>query len=630
MKPFFDHFPPCLWMSCALSALLFSPGLVVYFTNASQFNIGPAFLLTTFVIVMLVSSILLASLMAVIHVKAPAAILAFSFACAIDIFLQYNVYSSFFITYGNNYSWTWDYFLLSMTLCLLLLIPFVLAWRFRNLLARNATKIAIVILLSQTVAVANAMLHYKEPNYDFKQYTISEKEKFAFGKEENIIIMVVDCMGEGICKEVLDKYPDLKESLRDFTCFDRMISPLPWTMYAVPAMISGINFPRKDFRIPSDDDHAAYLTRVCSGETSLFMALKKKGFRTEGYPFLLPVISYSPEVLDNSILLYLTQRKESLNKIQEEVFKKIRPFFLQPLFSSSTSLPFLTITEEHPYGLTEAFDQAFHRHLLAESRIGKHPAVFKYLHLQGGHETITIDENMKRVAGGLKYKQLRGSLRNFEELLNQLKKLGLYDNATILLVGDHTECYDIQNIAFVKRRNEHREALVFNSIPCQISDIAGFILKEYGIPTDLPSLYDQPPVWGDGSVRPEQIRYVDFSTWIPCSEVPKETNSSPNDCRMRIDNGAVIFENFIDNRQIALQTTVTLILSQLDGDKKWRATLDYSQRFACLRTSLDSFPDGTYSMKLYHIGLSEDGERIKQHSTGLREIKIQNGKASCF
>ena len=99
---------------------------------------------------------------------------------------------------------------------------------------------------------------------------------------------------------------------------------------------------------------------------------------------------------------------------------------------------------------------------------------------------------------------------------------------------------------------------------------------------------------------------------------------------MQIDQNSVIFENFIDDRQIALQTQVYLFLSQSDGDKKWMATLDYSQRFACLKTSLDGFPDGSYKMKLHYIGLSEDGVKIKRHSMRFFSIKIQNGKASCF
>ena len=630
MKQYINHILPCLWVSSALSMLLFAPGAVLYFTNPDQFNIGPIFLLISFAIAITTTTILLASLSAILHMKSPTVTQAFSMACCCDIFLQYHVWSSYFFNWDIEYHFSSEFLLLAIIHCIFLLLPFAVAWFFQNFFGRHAVRLSWVILLSQAVVMMNSIAHYKEPKYDFKQYTFSEKEKFTFGSQENIIIMVVDCMGEGICKEVLDKYPDFKESMRDFTCFDRMISPLPWTMYAVPAMISGINFPRKDFRIPSDDDHAAYLTNACKADSSLFIALKQKGFRTEGYPFLLPTISYSPDVLDNSIRLYISRRKENLCKIGEELFKKLCPFFLWPLFVPSNSLPFLTFTEHHPYGTRETFDQAFHRHLQKESRIGKHPSVFKYLHLQGAHETITIDENMDRTVNGLKYKQLRGSLRNFQLLLQQLKSLGLYDNATILLVGDHTECYDIHNIAFVKRRHEHREAMAFNSVPCQISDIDGFILKEYGIPTDLPSLYDQPPIWSDGDVRPEQTRYVDFSPWSPCSELPDEAGSIPSSCRMQIDQQSVIFENFIDNRQIALQTQANLYLSQSDSDRKWMATLDYSQRFACLRTSLDGFPDGNYEMQLHYIGLSEDGVKIKLHNIGLCSIKIQNGKASCF
>ncbi len=610
--------------------LLFAPGAILYFTNPDQFNIGPTFLLISFAVAITTTSILLASLLAIAYMKSPAITQAFSLACCCDIFLQYHAWSSYFFNWGIEYHFSSEFLLLAIIHCLLLALPFVVAWLYRNFLSRHAVRLSWVILLSQAVVMMNSIAHYKEASYDFKQYTFSEKGKFTFGSQENIIIMVVDCMGEGICKEVLDKYPDFKESLRDFTCFDRMISPLPWTMYAIPAMISGINFPRKDFRIPSDDDHATYLANACKADSSLFIALQKKGFRTEGYPFLLPTISYSPDVLDNSTRLYITQRKTALYKINEQLNKKLCPFFLMPLFPSLNSLPFLIFTDQHPLGFRETFDQTFNRHLREESIIGKHPAVFKYLHLQGAHETITIDENMNRTSNGLKYNQLRGSLRNFELLLQQLKVLGLYDNATILLVGDHTECYDIQNIAFVKRRHEHREAMAFNSVPCQISDIAGFILKEYGIPTDLPSLYDQPPVWSDGAVRPEQTRYVDFSPWSPCSELPDEAGSIPSSCRMQIDQNSVIFENFIDDRQIALQTQVYLFLSQSDGDKKWMATLDYSQRFACLKTSLDGFPDGSYKMKLHYIGLSEDGVKIKRHSMRFFSIKIQNGKASCF
>lgn len=626
MRQSIRHFLACLWVSAAMSLLFFTPGLIIYFNSPDQFNIGLGFLLTTFAIAVLSCTLVVTMLLAFLHKWMPNGAQAIGFACCLNVFLQYHAWSELFVPYLTIKFFSWDFLFFVLLFIVLMGLPFVLAWRYRAFLAKYAMRLFLVILCTQLVVIANGLIHYKEPNYDFKSYAFTEAGKFTFGQKENIIIMVVDCMGEGICKEVLEKYPDLKESLRDFTCFDRMISPLPWTMYAVPAMMTGINFPRKEYGVPGDDDHPAYLKEVCMADTSLFRALKTIGFRTEGYPFLLPTISYAPEVLDNSVPQFLSMQKVSLMQITEILSKKLCPFFMVSLLPEFTTLPFLTFDRIDEDGLKRTYDQQFLHRLQGECRIGKYPAVFKYLHLQGAHETVLLDENLKRNKNHLQYKQLRGSLRNFELLVQQLKTLGIYDNSTILLVGDHTECYEIQNIAFVKRRHETHDALTFNSIPCQVSDIAGTILKEYGITTELPSLYDQPPVWGDGSPRAEQARYVDFTPFEPCANLP-EQNEYGTSCRMQLDGDALIFENFIDERKIIIGTEVTLFLTQLDGDKSWKAHLDYTQRFACLRTTLDNLPDGEYKILLFFYRKDEEGQTQHYHTFGLHELRVSHGKA---
>ena len=620
------HFVSCLWMAAGVSLLLFTPGLVIYFNNPDQFNIGLGFLLTTFAIAVLSCTFVMAILLGILHKITPQGAHAIGFACCINIFLQYHAWSELFVPYLTIKFFSWDFLFFVLLFIVIMGLPFVLAWRFRAFIAEHIRRLFLVVLCTQLVAVAHPLLHYKEPNYDFKSYAFTETDKFTFGQKENIIIMVVDCMGEGICKEVLEKYPDLKDSLRDFTCFDRMISPLPWTMYAVPAMMTGVDFPRKEYGVPGNDDHSAYLREVCMADTSLFRALKTIGFRTEGYPFLLPTISYAPEVLDNSVPQFLSMQKVSIMQITEILSKKLCPFFLASLLPEFTTLPFLTFDRIDADGLKRTYDQQFLHRLQNECRIGKYPAVFKYLHLQGAHETVLLDENLKRNRNHLQYKQLRGSLRNFEQLLQKLKTLGIYDKSTILLVGDHTECYEIQNIAFVKRKHETHEALRFNSIPCQVSDIAGTVLKEYSVATELPSLYDQPPIWGDGAVRPEQVRYADFTPFEPCSQLP-ELNEYGTICRMQFDGDAFILENFIDERKIVIGTEVTLFLTQLDSDKNWKARLDYSQRFPCLRTTLDNLPDGEYQIQLFFYGKDEKGEIQQFHAFGLRELRVSHGKA---
>ena len=255
MKRFLAHFTACLWMAAAWSAVLCTPGLEIYFNNPGQFNIGPAFAIALFAAAMLAGTALFALLLAPFQAKSPSACQALAFAGCCDSLLQYHLWANFFRFFEEPSSIIGPVLLLSSVHLILLALPFIVAWRLRARLAPRACKLALVLLLTQAVVLGNALAHYHEPTYDFKEYAFSETEKFTFGQQENIIILVVDCMGEGICKEVLDKFPELKDSLRDFTCFDRMTSPLPWTMYAVPAMLTGIDFPRKAPREPADASH---------------------------------------------------------------------------------------------------------------------------------------------------------------------------------------------------------------------------------------------------------------------------------------------------------------------------------------------------------------------------------------
>ena len=629
MKKAYTEYLPCLWVSIALPVMIFTPGLVIYLNNPGHFNAGFPMVGGAYLSMVLLFTLTLTILLALPYKKWPDTVAAFGFALCCDVFLQYNLWASLFITYQPDSYLTWDFMFLTMMHCIFLLVPFVLVWFIRSFLNRNAGKLLLVLALMQLVLVGNAFSSKTEAaEYDFMDYTFSETEKFTFGSAENIIVLVVDCMGEGICKEVLEKYPELKESLRDFTCFDRMISPLPRTMYAVPAMMTGINFPRKEYRVPADDDHAAYLKQSCASETSLFMALKKKGFRTEGYPYLITTISYAPEVLDNSIPMDYSRQKKTIGKIGEMLCHKLCPFFLASWMPFSDSQPFLTFEEHAAAHRRECFDQVFYRRLQNECRIGETPAVFKYLHLQGAHDGVCLDENLEWVHDGIKYRQLRGSLRNVESLIQRLKELDLYDNATILLVGDHSECYEIQNIAFVKRRHEHRNELAFNSIPCQVSDIAGTVLREYGIQTDLPSLYDSPPIWSDGSVRPEQARYADFQPWRACDNSPNDDNAVYCNCRIRVDGDAIVFENFIDVHRILLNTQVMLVIRKCDNGARWISQLDYTQRFACLRVCQGSLPNGKYSFELYFQGLSEDGNRITYRVGTAQKACFNDGKVA--
>ncbi|MBQ7651076.1 MAG: hypothetical protein IJS15_08960, partial [Victivallales bacterium] len=218
MRKSLYHLTSCLLLSSAFSVLLYTPGVELYYSNAEQFNVGPVFLLYVFAAMALATTIVMAALLGGLHSRYPEGAQAVGLACCANVLLQYNIWSKVFDDYGVEIGLTWYHILLSIIHAALLILPFMLALRFRRILAKYAARISIVVLLTQAAVVVNSAIHYKAPNYDFREFAFSEADKFSFGQQENVIIMVVDCMGEGIAKEVLGKYPELRESFADFTC----------------------------------------------------------------------------------------------------------------------------------------------------------------------------------------------------------------------------------------------------------------------------------------------------------------------------------------------------------------------------------------------------------------------------
>ena len=96
--------------------------------------------------------------------------------------------------------------------------------------------------------------------------------------------------------------------------------------------------------------------------------------------------------------------------------------------------------------------------------------------MDGMHYPITMNENIQRVGEDDTdmYRQGVGSLRIVAEYLDQMKKLGVYDQATIIITADHGKwdlSADIDKpsspILLVKPAETPREA----AVPLRISDV---------------------------------------------------------------------------------------------------------------------------------------------------------------
>jgi len=614
--------------ACAVSSALVFPYVEVYCRNRDFTALTlPAALGFAAAGFLLTAAPLMLLLLAAARFRKLAAANALIFGFGLTVLLNYLAWSRYFPARVEDGFFSSDYLLLAgVHLFLLLAVP-VLAFLWRQRLLNWNSQIALIVILTEIAATAAVAVSSRDPGYDFVEYSLAEDGKFTFAREENVIVIVVDAMGEALVKEVMAQYPELYGTLRDFVCFDRMESPIPCTAYAVPMLLTGVEYPHpvvphaakaaesavraassaasgeegseKDGEDEASALHAAYLASACRTEHSIFQGLRRHGFRIEGYPFILQTISYSPEVIDNAVPVDYQARKRSAVTIFDAALDRQVPFFLKPLLKniSCFAADHFVKPQTPDAGGSERdpFDLVFKRRMENEFRVGLHEKGFKYLHLHGAHDPVRTDEFVNIRPNIMKRDQLRGALRIVGTLLDHLRAEGLYDKATIVITGDHTEFYTPETVTFVKRKFQHQERLSFNSVPCRLTAIAGTVLQSAVPEEGTTGLFDLPPVQSDGSAR--KIAGIGNLIFPPWRETEPRRVEDFKLYRNSFEWRAGRLRVTGDERHLAEVRAVTLLMRHLDSGRCWESTGQSGGRnWSFLEGMPFPGPDGTYQV----------------------------------
>ena len=126
------------------------------------------------------------------------------------------------------------------------------------------------------------------------------------------------------------------------------------------------------------------------------------------------------------------------------------------------------------------YDQAMNLRLINEFLVGREEKAFKYYHLQGAHVALSTNEYLENCDDTDKYRQLRGSLMILENLFFLLKENNLYDNATIVVTGDHTEDYQPEVATLVKAPGIVKDNMDYDDTSYVLADMPGIIQKLRG------------------------------------------------------------------------------------------------------------------------------------------------------
>lgn len=366
---------------------------------------------------------------------------------------------------------------------LILLIPHLLHY-FSNRIWRGAViLVCSALLVMQGVSLAVKLSD--QAAYDRSQpdnYYISNENMLKVGSKNNVAVFLLDTTSDKDIDSMLEKYPDALTLFHDFKRFENANSHY---MYTVPSLVNLLTGQEWDCENEKVSD---YMNGAWHSEQAVafYQNLEDHGYVRNVY-MLLPEAAKDPSVLTGSFsTLKLAADDSRIDrsayvKLVKLSFYRYFPLVMKPFFVIYTSDISNVVTRND--AMESEWDFVDRMNATQLSAGGYENAFFFY-YLQGSHLPYRMDERGRLINSNLapeyftnyseKEDQLAGFFSLISEYIRQLKEMGLYDQAGIIILADHgnnqDKDADHQPIYLVKMPQEVRDSMEISSAPITIQD----------------------------------------------------------------------------------------------------------------------------------------------------------------
>lgn len=353
----------------------------------------------------------------------------------------------------------------------------VLAFLFPEQTRTAGLIVCLALVAAQAVAlVTNWVPEDKETT----NYQLSGDEQFLFSENENIIFITLDQFNPLIFEEQMENDPSIREIFKDFLYFDNMSSCYSFTF---PSLMYLATHEYLDTTVPTRE--AVYNAWHSDLANNFYDTLHEHDYKVNLYMesnYAAIDIENMMGKADNIVEagdLIITP--EFFEFVVDMSLYRYMPIMLKNDFCVSTggildlssyegvaklriNYDFLSSLEEEGLSLTDEYN------------------VFNWYHMAGAHFPYVVDYDGYLCAEEDTDRDttLHGYLMMVGAFLDELKEIGVYDDATIIISADHGyfECF--QTVGMVKLSGETRDEMEVSSAPVAQEDVMPTILSVLG------------------------------------------------------------------------------------------------------------------------------------------------------
>lgn len=351
-------------------------------------------------------------------------------------------------------------------------------------------------LITESIDYSNKLEKQGLEITDDAGYILTTRGLYEVSKKNNVIVIVLDRFDISYYEDLIDYDSNFFSDFDDFTMYTDNLALYSRTYPAITTMVTGIDtdfsttaheyfehaynssdfladLEANDYRVKVFTGHY-YSYREASELRRAYNVQPKTGdmYINDSWGLAwdmmkLSLYRYFPIVLKSSLKIASTSFSKYIS--YEEVF---------PVFTNDSNVEFCqTVLNE---GLS----------------LDDHDNAYTFIHLHGCHDPVTMDEDCNEVEEGKGHSvsNARGCFKMIRQYISELKRLGVYDNSTIIITGDHPRARSDSTLPsqpritalLVKQANPDGKTTPFkvSTEPVSQANLIASIIKSAGIKTD--------------------------------------------------------------------------------------------------------------------------------------------------
>ncbi len=404
-------------------------------------------------------------------------------------------------------------------------IVLVLFFKKQKLLRTVFSFLVIIALVMQTAMLVPAIID--EKSFDSEGYLTTEG-MWELSENDNVVVFLVDRFDDYYYQQYVKKNPEISEKLDGFTYYSDNISTYPRTYPGVCSMITGVT---QDFSTSKAD----YLSSAYS-DSALLRDLSSSGYDIKLYAPDYYAYNSVPKIAKNKYISeeYTVTSAWELSGLMFELgsYYWAPEAFKSQTISQASFNSCVDRTSKNDVSVAAQFktdDPNFYEALSKNGlKTNDSKANYTFYYLNGCHSPFTMDENCDRIpktnsASG-SYPQTAGCFKIIYEYIDEMKRLGVYEDSTIIITGDHATLWDGDKKVYtapkittllVKEKGASGTKLAESDNPVSQSNLAATIIKSTGVKASV----DYGLSYSEVTSENTPVRTHYFQTWNTDPEI---------------------------------------------------------------------------------------------------------------